>query len=352
MKIHFEVRDGNYKSITKRYRKLIELSDMHWSNKFSRTQLSVFFIEENEFSKYETHRALKNNSVEININDKYPETENMGIYCPFHDKRPDVILICPQRIDDISKKCDLSFDSLLYKVFTHELAHSLMTKDVFSLSEASLYQIPSFKFFEESLCNAFALLHFYNQESELLKTFCRSQPSGYCDFHIWGDSFKNILSSMDNYKNLKGDCHYWINDCWFRKGHDFLSKSKVKVDGLLLGQKTACFNYDIKGVEKLKYKSSHDCKKIKSLVFNLLTTKSIVMDGTVISDEMRKSADDVCSKIGEPIIARIQYLFTKQIDCDYYICLDVNGVSIFSIEKDILENIRNDNLNIISLINV
>ena len=353
MKIHFEVRDCNYKSITKRYKKLIELSEMYWSNEFSRTQLSVLFIEKNEFSEYKTHGALKNHGVEIDINDKHPETEVMGVYCPFHDKYgPDVILICPQRIDDISKRFDLSFDSLLDKVFTHELAHSLMTKDVFSLSEASLYQIPSFKFFEESLCNAFALLHFNNQENELLKTFCRSQPSGYCDFHIWGDSFKNISSSMNNYKNLKGDCYCLINACWFKSGDDFLFKSKVNVDRILSGQETAHFNCYVNVARKLKQTPSHDFKTPKSTIYNLLTLKGVVWDGSVFSDDMKKSADELCRKIGDPIIERTQYLYRQEIEgYNYYICLDINGVSVFHIEKGILENIKTDNFKIISLIN-
>lgn len=353
MKIHFEVRDSKCKLITEGYRELIELSEMYWSNKFSRTQLSVFFIEENEFSKCKPHPALQYNNADNDVNDKNPETEIMGMYFPFHHEYgPDVVVICPQRIDDISKKYGLLFRNLLNKVFTHELAHSLMTKDVFSLSEADLYQIPSFKFFEESLCNAFALLHFNDKEGELLKTFCRSQPSGYCDFHMWGDSFVNIISSMDNHKNLKGDCHYWINDCWFKKGYDFLSGSKVKVNEVLLEQKTACFNYDIKDAGKLKYKLSHDHKNINTLFFNLFKLKCGVMDGSVFSDDTRKFADEVYRKIGEPIIKETQYLVTKVKDCDYYICLDINGISVFPMEKNILKNIENENFNIISLIDV
>lgn len=360
MKIHFEVRDGNYKSITERYRELIELSEMYWSNKFSRTQLSVFFIEENEFQKYKSHphRALQNDNVENDINYKNPETEIMGMYLPFHDEYgPDVVIICPQRIDDISKKSDMSFDSLLDKVFTHELAHSLMTKDVFSLSEAGLYQIPSFKFFEESLCNAFALLHFNNQESELLKTFCRSQPSGYCDFHIWGDSFESIISSMDNYKNLKGDCHCWINYFWFKNkdknGYYFLSKSKDKVDGISFGKKKAYFNYDLKSAAKLKPTSSHNYKNAKSSIYKLLIDlQKIVLDGSLFSDDMRKTVAKACCSIGYSIMSGTKYLFVKQKNCTSYICLDINGISVFSIEKDILENIETDDFNIISLINV
>ena len=351
MKIHFEVRDGNYKSITKRYGKLIELSEMYWSNSFSRTQLSVFFIKESEFSEHERHCALQSNNVENGLNHKNPETEIMGMYFSFHEKSgPDVVLICPQRIDDISKKCDLSFNSLLDKVFTHELAHSLMTKDVFSLSEASLYQIPSFKFFEESLCNAFALLHFNNKKRELLKTFCRSQSSGYCDFHIWGDSFKNISSSMDNYKSLKGDCHYWINCFWFSTRYDFLLKNKGEVEG----RGTAHLNYHINNIAKQKYTSSDNYKDVKLLVYSLLTLKDIVLDGSLFSHDMRKSVAEACCSFGFRIIEGTQYLLIKKEEtvCNRYICLDVNGVSIFSIEKDILKNIRNDNLNIISLINV
>lgn len=353
MKIHFEVRDSNYRSITKRYRELIELSEMHWSNSFLRTQLSVFFIDENEFSKYKPHPALQHNSADNDLNDKNPETETMGMYFPFHDEYgPDVVVICPQRIDDISKKYDLSFYNLLNKVFTHELAHSLMTKDIFSLSEADLHQIPSFKFFEESLCNAFALLHFNDQEGELLKTFCRSQPSGYCDFHIWGDSFENIISSMDNYKNLKGDCHCWINYFWFKDRCDFLSKSKNKVDGISFGKEKAYFNYDVKSAAKLKHPSSNNYRNIKSVVYNSLTINGVLIDGTVFSDDMRDFVTKVCCKIEFSIMSGTKYMFVKQTDCGSCICLDINGVSIFFIEKDILENIETDNFNIILLIDV
>lgn len=360
MKIHFEIRDGNYNSITKRYRELIELSEIYWWNNFLRTQLSVFFIEEHEFSKNIPHPALQHDSAGNAVNDKSPETETMGIYFPFHDEYgPDVVLICPQRIEDISKKCYLSFDSLLNKVFTHELAHSLMTKDVFSLSEAGLHQIPSFKFFEESLCNAFALLHFNNQENELLRTFCRSQSSGYCDFHIWGDSFENIISSMDNYKNLKGDCHCWINYFWVKDkdkdkdGYDFLSKSKDKVVGISFEKKKAYFNYDVKNAAKLKPTSSHNHTKTKSSIYKLLIDlQEIVLDGSSFSHDMRETVDKACCSIGYSIMSGTEYLFVKQTDCGSYICLDINGISVFSIEKDILGNIETDDFNIISFINV
>lgn len=67
---------------------------------------------------------------------------------------------------------------------------------------------------------------------------------------------------------------------------------------------------------------------------------------------IRENFDEVCRKIGEPIIKETQYLFTKVKNCDYYICLDINGISVFPMEKNILKNIKNTNFNIISLIDV
>lgn len=217
IKIVFENNATNFILEDGLQNQLNKLAEIQWKNKFLREKLHVTFVDCDEFSRRTQqeniedpawHEEAKKPTAERRDCHNEPATEWLGCYISFDKqaKRKDSILICPDRIKiAINRHSEKrpTFSSLMKKVFLHELAHSLMTEDPFSTSRTGAYLIPSCKDIEESLCNAFALMHFNGSARSALIEFCRNQPAGYRDFAAWGVAPQGVMLAIDRWKELK-----------------------------------------------------------------------------------------------------------------------------------------------------
>ena len=206
MNLIYIINDDNFSHINEMKGELNELAEMFFMNNFHResSEITVMFVDENEFQKINHNPHIDVN--ESNIDYFNPATEYLGIYIHFKEEfGKDLIVICPQRIKNIcyAKNFRLDFSTLLKKVFIHELAHALLTNDPLSITENAVYAIDSCKLIEESLCNAFAMLHFSGREHKELTDFCCQQPPGYRNFSTWGNEHGSIIKSIETFREFK-----------------------------------------------------------------------------------------------------------------------------------------------------
>lgn len=333
MKITFENKDKNYTFSSGS--NLLYLAQQHWSGLFVRESLSVFFVTEDE---------MKNNEALENVDD-LNSTDYLGLYFSYHAEYGcDVIFICPERIKNTSENRKIDFDLLLNKVFVHELAHSLMQQNVFSVSETALYQIPSFKFFEESLCNAFALQHFSDFEKDSLTEFCKSQSPGYRHFFLWDEDA--LLASMNQFKLFKNKNHFLFNYLWIEKNKDVLLDERNKFSNEDYRGGVFCF-VDVSIISDNKCLSI-EIEKTKGIIDNIFKLKSIKSLGF---DEIKKSRGIILATVNQ-----MGYSFTARLDVNEgcqnafllykqesafvrFFCLNKNDFSIFVVEKEWLDNL-------------
>lgn len=328
MDIEFNNKDKNYSFSPACKFRLSQLAEQHWSKLFDRESLSVFFVTEDEMRFYDIPEDL----------DYLNSTDYMGLYIAYHDKYgSDIIFICPARIKQVSKKKKIDFEYLLYKVFTHELAHSLMTQNVFSVSEVNLYSIPSFKFFEESLCNAFALLHFSGFEKDSLTKFCKSQSLGYCHFYIWDEIA--LLLSMKHFKSFKGNNHFLFNYLWIEKSKDVLFDDKNKVLNNESGDKSLRFEFiDVIYEEDIL---SNEVEQTRKIINGILKLDGFSSFGISVIRKKRDSIVELIKKTGflikkgkgDFLLYKYGSLFVR------FFCLNRNDFSIFVVKKEWLENL-------------
>ncbi len=327
--MHFDNKDENYSFLPTCKFRLSRLAELHWSKLFERESLSVFFVTENEMKDYDTPDHL----------DDLNSTDYMGLYFSYHDKYgSDVVFICPDRIKQVSKKRKIDFEHLLNKVFVHELAHSLMQQNVFSVSETALYDIPSFKFFEESLCNAFALLHFSGNEKNLLTEFCKSQSPGYRHFFIWDES--DLFSSMNKFKSFKGDNHFLLNYLWGAQNKDALLDDRSYILNNHLGGEAFYFeSVNIIDGDKFFYS---EAEKTKALINNIFKIKGLKL---LDFDVIKKSRDIVwatANQMGFETYNNGQNVFLQyklESVFVHFFCLNKNNFSVFVVERELLDKL-------------
>lgn len=343
MKITFKNKDKNF--IFSSEDNLLNLAKQYWFRLFERESLSVIFISEDEMKEYDSFNA-KNDIIPIDFGLGFsPYDEYMGLYFSYHDNYGvDVVFICPDRIKEVSLNKSVSFDALLNKVFIHELAHSLMCDNVFSLSESKLYSIPSFKFFEESLCNAFALLHFSDNENDSLVRFCNSQPDGYRHFFIWDKD--SIFASIDKFKSFKKHNHFFFNYLWISQNKDVLTDDKNKVLSLNNCLGRLMFNSELNVCDDIDVNKDLD---IFINIFRNIFKLSGVFPLSI--DVMKKSRDVFVKRItgaGFPVVGwkgiALEEIFLMaglKTGHVYFFCLNINDYSIYSMREDLLHNCIN-----------
>lgn len=219
MPIKYNIDDERFIHIKDMENELDFLSNMFFMKNLQRKvdTITVIFVDEYEFCKITNNMSCKDKTSIENennpdcINDlikkiKSPPTEYLGLYIHFEINRgQDLIFICPQRIKNIcdDKNRNLDFSSLLKMVFVHELGHALLTEDPLSITENSVYSIESCQLIEESLCNAFAMLHFTEPEHKALTDFCRQQSAGYRNFETWGNEYIDVIQNMKIFREFK-----------------------------------------------------------------------------------------------------------------------------------------------------
>lgn len=333
MKITFENKDKNYTFSSGS--NLLYLAQQNWSGLFVRESLSVFFVTEDE---------MKNNEAPEKLDD-LNSTDYLGLYFSYHDEYGcDVIFICPERIKNTSENRKIDFDLLLNKVFVHELAHSLMQQNVFSVSETALYQIPSFKFFEESLCNAFALLHFSDFEKDSLTEFCKSQSPGYRHFFIWDEGA--LLASMNQFKLFKDKNHFLFNYLWIVKGKDALFDDENRI----LNVKHADEKFIFKCINVLDDNKSlsNDLEVRINIINNVFKISRIESVGLAVIKNTRDIILAKINRMGYSFVtgfevnnnSRNVFLLYKQESVFVcFFCLNKNDFSVFLVERTFLDNL-------------
>lgn len=326
MKITFENKDKNYTFSSGS--NLLYLAQQNWSGFFERENLSVFFVTEDEMKKNETPENLE----DLNSPDY------LGLYFSCHDEYGcDVIFICPERIKNTSENRKIDFDLLLSNVFVHELAHSLMQQNVFSVSEIALYKIPSFKFFEESLCNAFSLLHFSGSERDSLTDFCKAQSPGYRHFFIWDEGA--LLASMNQFKLFKDKNHFLFNYLWIEKNIDALLDDASEVLNKNHGNETFRFEHvNIVGGDK---RLSSEVKNTKEMINNLLKIKNIISLSFLVIKESRDVILELVKRIGFSVEASgdVFLLYKNESLLVRFFCLNKNDFSIFVVDRKLFDNL-------------
>ena len=185
------------------------------------------------------------NQIPKKPNDNDIEIEPLGYYTSFDSpSRNEAIFVCPediystviQNISDYHLEPTIDslqhiYQTVLLKVIIHEIAHALMSsvlpefermikRDWSELCAASLnapiaISINDFdelviekskyshKTIEESLANAFCLLHNWDEyELYIVKTFIKNQPPCYREACFWYEDGR-LLNIMKDWKDLK-----------------------------------------------------------------------------------------------------------------------------------------------------
>ena len=195
--------------------------------------IDIIFVCESDIDEYTTE----------------DETDYLGVYIPHHHKyNREVILICPERIlhaaDSFKTKKEIKtpvqkiYSALLLNVVLHELAHALMAinRDKFDSrinwqnglkdfacsnnsnsighERADLYNIAHGKIIEESLANAFSLIHFDGNEKVFLKSFISGESKPYRLGLNWKMNPLDLLETMDSWRNCKVTNTEWISEIY------------------------------------------------------------------------------------------------------------------------------------------
>ena len=344
MKICFSIKDQNYKYLS--IDTLTLLSGKHWAYYYDRQVLSVFFVTEEEFAKYDEKDKIKE-ILDVDKSGYSPDIEYMGLFFPFnHEYGADVVLICPSRIEVVAKDFAISFDSLLRLVFLHELSHSLMCSNVFSRSEASLYLIPSFRFFEESLCNSFALKHFTCDDKSILEKFCQSQSPGYKDFYIWKEDKVNI--SIINFKDFKSKNHHLFNYLWLSRGKDILELDKSRCNSSRFGAGLFCFS-DVE-LHSTVHAEEVKSKLLKEIIHNIAILKGINFidvnavskQENIIIDFLKKLRfESIHKKSFCGMFVRKNENENENEDFIHLCCLNINRITTSYIERKVVSSLLN-----------
>lgn len=201
-----------------------------------------------------------------------------------------------------------------------------------------MYDIPSFEFFEESLCNAFALLHFSGNEKDLLTEFCKSQPPGYRHFFIWDENA--LFSSMNKFKSFKGDNHFLLNYLRVAENKGALLYDRDYILNNHLGGEVFYFeNVNIIDGDKC---FSSEVEKTENLINNIFKIKGLKL---LDFDVIKKSRDIILATVNE--MGFETYHDGRNVFLQYkaesvfvrFFCLNKNNFSVFVVERELLDNL-------------
>lgn len=190
---------------------LRELTARYWEPEFkklawkdtNRLPLRVNFLDNQELEELAENDERFREEPEFDWrDDSNPATEYLGFYFRNYDGR-EAIFIFVERIkraaNRFARNDDRFQNLLLMKVVMHEFGHSLTIDDVTSRRHDCFYETRSGKVVEESLVNAFALMHFENIDLAIVSRFVERQPPPYRAALSWSVVIpqticKNIVS--------------------------------------------------------------------------------------------------------------------------------------------------------------
>jgi len=116
------------------------------------------------------------------------------------------IFLSIERIEETSRKYNLTFSALYDFVEVHEKAHSLMSPEIMLKKETRYISKSFFVFFEEMLATLYALFDFRRHiETEKIKNFVNNQPFQYKAALLFSEDIRKVEELMITWLLFKAD---------------------------------------------------------------------------------------------------------------------------------------------------